>query len=370
MGSSFTLSFFFNVDIILCSSQQRQNLNEVENLYFHHSAVTRNVNPRPTPNRPSLLPGLVTSQLPTSLGTPFSSCADTPMPDIQVTAANMSSSDGPRGVRQEEWSGEERIVNDDVDSEIDPRILQEPLTVGVIYADSDQRRGSAPHLLESLHIPELPSTPTPTGRPSPTKSLSKPCSPLSNTNNNLQQPKPTRFQSVGSAALRLSTGKPEVTIPDPPANFTTGSRTGSTSPWSRNRKNVSTNASASSSGLGGRAGNANTGLDANSSNSNTNNNGGNGSGFGNPALTYDSFWSGFRGSTTPTASTTPTSTAHPSPSAARTLAAVGASTTRGTAALSPFDVPGVGSTTRGEISLGQELWLGRTGVVEGGGGGV
>jgi hypothetical protein len=62
-----------------------------------------------------------------------------------------------------------------------------------------------------------------------------------------------------------------------------------------------------------RAGGGNgIGNDNNAANSN------NSSNFGTPALTYDSFWSGFRGSTTPTASITHTSTAHPTPISGRT----------------------------------------------------
>lgn len=282
--------------------------------------------------------------------------ADTAVEDIQVTdlsTVNMFASNSEvHGVEEElgRGAGLETVINDD--SQLNPRILQESPVEGGYFAS--EQRDLVPLLESQLgsspQIQELPSTPAvSTLLPSMTSPAN-----ISFQLPNLQQPQPTplpqpqRFQP----ALRLS--RPEVSIPDLPS--LAGPRSESTSPWSRITNITAINSSNASASSGGRPGGGNGNGDINNS------------GFGNSALTYDSFWSGFRGSTTPTASTTPTSTAHPTPISGRTRGGGSGSLTLtpGTAAGSPFDM-GMGTGTGIGIGVGNSLGLGQIEVVEGGG---
>jgi len=248
----------------------------------------------------------------------------------------------------------------DDDSQLDPRILQESVVGGGWLAL--ERRASVPSF-ESL-IPGAGSRDTLELRPASatSASLSSSTSPSKKSPAlpNLQQPQPTSLAPQTQPALRLNNlPRPEISIPDP--SVFAGPRSGSASPWPRiTNINTTTNTSSAnaSSSSGGRAGGGN-GNGDNSANNNGN--------FGNSALTYDSFWSGFRGSATPTASTTPTSTAHPTPIAGkhRTGGAGAGSfvSTTGPASGSTFDMAmGV------SISMGMGIGQGRAGVVEEGGG--
>ncbi|KIM77634.1 hypothetical protein PILCRDRAFT_615634 [Piloderma croceum F 1598] len=348
---------------------QRQNLNEVENLYFHHSAVgrtsTNSGNTTNNANRAAAskvghlaAPPVVTFQLggtgvegaetgeATESGTGIH---NKEMPGVHVFSAGQETASGTTDTEQMEKTDVGCDATND-ESQLDPRILMESAEWGAVERrnSGDLAQGVGMAQIQVQYAPSLTSTSpwlvgTPSAQSQTTQSPTSTVPPNSlNATNQValhpyfasypqtQLPYPvhtpphSQSQPPQQTPLRLSNvPRPEVSVPPtslpdtaaPISQNPPRSRSGSASPW-QNGNHTNANPTVNTDA------NASTSPAATTSSNN---------GFGSSALTYDSFWSGFRGSTTPTAMVSlPASTSTPASTTSTPSVTGGRTRTRST----------------------------------------